>query len=524
MPRLPVGLGRVDALRTEAGSSAAPSDRADTRRAHGIWAGRAVLALQLCGALVWLALVGWRYDCVPGMSMDEGWFIAAARGEWPTQNPLSGMTGYTAQFPILILRAFGPGAGLPVLRGASIAAHSALLGVLALLLRDRFARHALAGWALPLVATCPIWLISARIGIEVTMFNALFVLAGLYFLTRGGRWWAFAGGVSWGLAVYNHLLGLWGVLAVAGAWLLVYRRWRVVPWGPALGGFAVGLAPRLLAILLYDNSHLVGTASSMSLSAAIADLRWTPRMVWESLDGRTVYLRYVGRVAKDIAPYWLAGLGVLIAWWRAWRDIPRAAWFAFAAVVLCCVITTLGAPYLESRYLLLPIIGVPLVFVALGASAIERNARWGYLVRPLAALLVAGNLYHALQNFYLPWYRHELAISSFRVGERSPWIGSWHFLPKDALAQALNELQPAPEQIVTPGSLQLPLRAMRDGPGPWPPLVGPPEANPKLRSVYLDYRASRFGPRYCTRLGKRRVCFVDPVIIDDYYVLYRATR
>jgi len=517
------GLGRVDAVRAEDGAPAVAPARCQIPGSHRLRARRFVVALQLCGAALWLALVCWRAGRVPGMSMDEGWFIATARGQWPTANPLSGMTSYTAQFPILILRAFGPGAGLPVLRGASIAAHAALLVVLALLLRGRFARRALAGWALPVVATCPVWLISARIGIEVTMFNALFVLAGLYFFTRPGRWWAFAGGLSWGLAVYNHLLGLWGVLAVAGAWLIVYRRWRDIAWGPSLAGFAVGIAPRVLAVVLYDNAQIVGTASSMSLPAAVADLRWTPRMIWETLDGRAVYLRYVGRVAKDIAPYWLAGLGVLVAWWRAWRDIPRAAWFALAAVLSCCIITTLGAPYLESRYLLLPVIGVPLVFVLLGAGAIERDGRWGYLVRPLAAFLVALNLYYALQNFYLPWYRHELAISSFRVGERSPSIGSWHFLPKDALAQALSELQPAPEQIVLPSSLQLPLQAMRSGAGPWPALVEAGKANPKLRSVYLDYRAARFGPRYCTRLGRRNTCFVDPVIIDDYYVLYRRT-
>lgn len=523
MTRLPAGLGRVEALDADDGSSAPACDRPEKSGARRAWAGRAVIALQLLGAALWLGLVCWRSSRVPGMSMDEGWFIATARGEWPTANPLSGMTSYTAQFPILILRAFGPSAGLPVLRGASVAAHAALLSVLALLLRDRFTKHALAGWALPVVATCPVWLISVRIGIEVTMFNALFVLAGLYFFTRGGRWWAFAGGLSWGLAVYNHLLGLWGVVAVAVAWLLVYRRWRDVAWAPSLAGFAVGLAPRLLAVAVYDNAQLVGTAASMSLWAAIADLRWTPRMLWDTLDGRTVYLRYVGRVASDIAPYWLGGLGVLLPWGRAWRQIPRAAGFALAAVLLCCIITTLGAPYLESRYLLLPVIGVPLLFVLLGASAIERNPRWGYLVRPLAALLVAGNLYYALQNFYLPWYRHELAISSFRVGERSPSIGSWHFLPKDALARALRDLQPAPEQIVMPFSLQLPLQAMRNGAEPWPRLVEAGKANPKLRSMYLDYRSARFGPRHCTRLGKRKVCFVDPVIVDEYFVLYRGT-
>jgi hypothetical protein len=488
------------------------------------WARRALSALTVFGAGLWLLLVCWRLDSVPGMSMDEGWFISAARGKWPTANPLSGMTSYTAQFPILILRAFGSSAGLLVLRAGSIAAHAALLLVLALLLRELFTRRALAGWALPLIATSPAWLIPARIGIEVTMFNALFVMAGLYFLTRPRRLWAFAGGLSWGLAIYNHLLGVWGVLSVAGAWLLVYRRWREVPWWPLLAGLAVGLAPRVVAVLAFDNAQLVGTASSLSLPAAIADLRWTPRMIWETLHGRTVYMRYVGRVAREIAPYWVAGVAVLVPWLRSPRAIPRAACFALAAVVLCFVSTTLGAPYLESRYVLLPIIGVPLAFVLLGAGAIERDPRWGYLIRPLAALIVAGNLYYELVNFYQPWDRHELAISSYGIGDRSPAVGSWHFLPKAPLAAALSQLEPAPEQIVTPFSLQLPLEALLDGAEPQPRIVGAKGANPKLRSVYVDFRSSRFGPRYCTRLGKRKKCFVDPVIVDEYYVVYRGTR
>ena len=484
---------------------------------------RALLAFQLLGACAWVALVGWRLTRVPGMSMDEGWFIACARGKWPTVNPLSGMTSYTGQLPILILRAFGPDAGLLVLRGASLVAHAALLVVLALLLRQQFGRRALAGWALPVVATCPAWLISVRIGIEVTMFNALFVIAGLYFLTRRGRWWAFAGGLSWGLAIYSHVLGLFGVLAVASAWLLVYRRWREVAWWPLLAGLGVALTPRALALALYDNAQIVGTASSLSLPAAIADLRWTPRMIWETLHGRTLYMRYVGRVAQDIAPYWLAAIGVLLPWLRRWRAIPRAALFTLAAVLICCIITTLGSPYLESRYLVLPVIGVPIAFALLGAGAIEQDARWGYLVHALAAVLVGGNLYYEVANFYGPWYRRELTISSYGIGDRSPPIGSWHFLPKERLANALRRLDPAPEQIVTPPSLQRPLEALLNTSGSSLQIVQPSEANPRLRSAYVDYRAGQPRSRYCVRLRRRNVCFVEPTIVDGYYVIYRRT-
>jgi hypothetical protein len=296
-----------------------------------------------------------------------------------------------------------------------------------------------------------------------------------------------------------------------------------VAWWPLIAGLAAGLAPRALAMAVYDNAEIVGTASSLSLPAALADLRWTPRVIWDALHGRTFYLRYVGRVATDIAPYWLAALGVLLPWLRPWRAIPRVAVFTIAAVVLGCVITTLGAPYLETRYLMLPVLGVPLAFVVLGAAAIERDERYRYLIWGLAAVLVAGNLFYELSDFYLPWYRRELASTSFRMGLRSPPIGSWHFLPKDRLASELLTLDPAPEQIVAPPSLQRPLEALLNTPAHDLRIVPPSEANPRLRSVYVDYRSGRPRPRYCLRLGRRNVCFVEPSIVDEFYVVYRRT-
>jgi hypothetical protein len=514
VPRTSVRLGAT--REPSEGSAADPSPNPLATTATPRW----LVALQLLGACAWVGLVTWRLDRVPGMSMDEGWSMLSARGQWPPANPLSGMSAYTGPFPVLALRAFGPNAGLLVLRITSIAAHAGLLLTLALILRRYFRARSLALWALPLIATGPAWLVSMRIGIEVLMFTAPLTVLGFYCASRPGRGWAFVGGACWGLAVYNHLLALWAVAAVGGAWLYVYRRWREVPWGPLLVGFALGLSPRVVAMLLYDNEQITSTTSSLSLLKAIGDLRWIPIAFWQTLDGRIVYFRYVGRLAREMVPYWAVGLAFFVPWWRQWRELPRAALFTLLAVVAYCVLTTLGAPYLESRYLLLPAIGLPVAFVILGATAIERDARWGYLVRGAAGLIIAGNLYYTFANFYLPWQRHELGMMGFRVGDRSPTIGSWHFLPKEALVEHLRRLDPPPQQIVTGAPLQRTLRAiMGDTPSR---VLLPTDADRNLPSVFVEYRSPRSGPRTCLPAQNGKMCFVNPTVVDNFYWVYRS--
>jgi hypothetical protein len=484
---------------------------------------RWLVALQVLGGGIWLGLVTWKLALVPGMSMDEAWFIISARGQWAPVNPLSGMTSYTGVFPVLLLELFGTGAGLLVLRGASVLAHASLLLVLGLMLRQQYSRRALAGWSLPLIATCPAWLIPIRTGIEVTMFTAPLALVGLYLFSLGTIAWTFAAGIVWGLLVYNHVLGLWAVGAISSAWLVVYRRAPPGGWWPALAGFAVGLLPRLLAVALYDNAQITDAAAAVSPTAAFADLLSLPEALWEMLLGRPVYLRYVGRIVEEIRPYWLIGLVMLLPWLRHWRELPRAAWFALLAVTASFVLTTLGSPYIETRYFILPILGVPALLVLLGAGAIERDRRWAHVVRAAAGLLVLGNLYYLFTNFYLPWERRQLGMTAFHLGTRSPPIGSWHFLPKDELVRQLRELDPAPEQIIATHSISRPLRALMGDTGI--AVVSTAEANRKLRSVFIDYRSRRTGPRYCVPVrGRKKMCFTEPSLVDQHYMLYHRGR
>src|SRR5688572_198484 len=132
----------------------------------------AVLGVALAAAL-WIGLTTWHLGSVPGLSMDEAWSMVSARGEWPPENPLSGMTSYAGPFPVLLLELFGTDAGIWVLRLASVLANSALLGLLAARLRQLSPSRSTLVWALPLLATTPVWLITLRTGIEVTMLLPL---------------------------------------------------------------------------------------------------------------------------------------------------------------------------------------------------------------------------------------------------------------------------------------------------------------------------------------------------------------
>lgn len=476
------------------------------------------LVLWALAACVWLCLLTWQLDRVPGMSMDEGWSIISTRGQWPPANPLSGMSSYTGVFPVLLLRLFGTSSGLLVLRGASVVANGIAFVLIVLMLRRQYAPRAL-GWALPLIATCPVWLVAQRTGIEVTMFTTPLCVLGLYLFTRGAGWWAFAAGVAWGLLVYNHLLGTWALASFGLAWIVVYRRLLPPTWKPLFAGFCVGLLPRLIALALYDDEQITGLVTAHSPAQAIADLRWLPGLFWDTLSGKTVYLRYVGRVAVEIWPYWLLALVMLLPWIRHWRAVPRHVWFTLVAVVVFCILATVAVPYMAVRFFVLPAVGVSALVALLGAAAIELDPRWRHAVRAAAGLLVLGNLYYVINNFYLPWHRQELGMTSFFFGARSPRMGSWVYLPKQVLERELRQLSPAPEQILSNASLARPLRALLDDTGIR--VANWEEGDRMLQSVLVDYRFGRPPPRRCVPTPGGSMCFRKPVVIDRHFVLYR---
>jgi hypothetical protein len=481
------------------------------------------LAATLGGALgvvVWVGLATWRLGSVPGMSMDEAWSILSARGEWPPDNPLSGMTSYAGPFPVLLLRVFGTNAGLWVLRAAGVLANAALLVVLASLLRRLHPARSILRWALPLLATTPVWLVTLRTGIEVTMFTPLCSVLGLYLLVLRTPHAAFAAGLVWGLLVYSHVIGLAFPVAVAAAWFAVYRRLPPLAWRPLLLGAALGLAPRIAALALYHDRALGGYAARYAPWDAIKDLIWLPKALWETWHGETVYLRYVGRIALEVWPYGLLLSGFVVPWWRRPRRVPPVAWFVLLASLGTAVLATVGAPYIAVRFLVLPLLGVSTFFVLLGAAALEHEPRWGRLVHGTALALVACQLLYWVTNFYTPWQQQNLGVTTFFLGARSKRASSWAYLPKEALVRELLALSPPPEQILTNPSIERPLRVLLQGSPLSVKLAS--EADPAKRSVFLEYDRPPLVEPLCVDVAAQPTCFHAPAPVGGYFVLYRA--
>jgi hypothetical protein len=488
--------------------------------------------LLVVGVGVWLALATWRLGSVPGMSLDEAWSILSARGQWQPVNPLSGMTIYSGPFPVLLLRLLGTGEGLSILRATSVLSNGAALILIGLMLERAHPGRALAGWALPLMATLPIVVVVMRTGIEVVMFMPLLVVLGLYLFMRGTRRTALAAGLTWGLLAYNHVVGVCFPVGIACAWWLTYRRWPPIAFRPAVLGGLLGVAPRLVALALYPDGPVEGTAARYSLLAALGDVRWLPLCLWRTLQGDTVYLRYVGRLALEPGPYWLLGLAFVWPWvsrrlgGRAGQvsgagSVPRPALFALLSAVLSGVLVTLAAPYIAVRFMLLPVVGLAAALALSGAAAMESDERWR---RPLLAVAVGiclCNLFYSVHNFYLPWRAGELGYTKFFLGDRSKRTGNWAYYPKEALVRELVALSPLPQQIVTVPTLERPLRVLLDG---MPIRVAVPQnARAGLRSVYVDYRSSDAMTTRCVSAAGAPLCFGAASAIADYYLIYPAT-
>jgi hypothetical protein len=288
---------------------------------------------------------------------------------------------------------------------------------------------------------------------------------------------------------------------------------------PFLAGLLVGVLPRVLALTVYGADVEAGSsASQYSLQSGISDLRWLPKALWETLIGETVYLRYVGRIAVEIWPYWLISIAFLLPWLRRPWLIPRAAVFLLLASLASAVVCTIVAPYMGVRFFLLPLVGFSAFLVVLGAAAIERDARFRHLVHVAALTLAGCNLFYLGANFYWPWGTRDLGITNFFLGERSPHTTSWGYLPKDRLVRELLKLSPAPEQVVTNATIDRPLRALLDGTGirscTWT------EADASVPSVFVDYANGDPEPTRCVPASNGELCFHNPRVVDHYFVLY----
>jgi hypothetical protein len=471
----------------------------------------------LLSVAVVVVLVGYRLAQVPGLDMDEAWSLLAARGQAEPADPLSGMTRYAGALPVLLLRLSGAASSHTVLRFTSLVCNALAMLLLARIVQTLHPSRSVRGWALPLLATLPAWLILARRGVEISMFGPMLAILGIRLLLLRKGWATLAAGLSWGIAAYSHLLGVFVPLSLGAAWLLLYRRPPPLRWLPLLAGFALGVAPRVVALLLFADKVLDGDAARYRLGPALLDLTQLPLVLWQTLNGDAVYLRAVGYHRVMLLPYWLLAGLLLVPAAIGRRALPRAAWFTLLASLILAVLGTVGTPRLAVRYMVLPCLGLSVFFVQAGAAAIDAELRWSRFVPYVAALLVAGNLFYLICNFYLPWQRDELVIARFPLGFRNPRESNNPYLPKDELVAQLGAL--APEQIVTSPSLERPLRALL------PErirVVGPADARRKLRSVLVAYAEPHTARQRCVAGAEGRLCYGPSRPLAKYYLLYPA--
>jgi hypothetical protein len=464
---------------------------------------------------LWALLACWKLTSIPGVNMDEAWSILAARGVWQPADPLSGMTRYSGALPVLLLRLTSTEAGVLVLRCTSVACNGLALLLLVRILRRVVAPAALRGWALPLLATLPVWLVMVRNGIELAMFTPLLTVLGLCLLLSQRSLPAFAAGVAWGVLAYSHLLGFFGPLSLGLAWVCLARRVPPVRWRALMAGFALGIAPRLIALVAFFDRPIEGTAASYRPGPALADLLWMPSVLWSTLNGGAVYLRFVGRQALAVWPYWLLALLLLVPWRKRLRALPRPAGLAALSALLLAGFGCVATPGLTVRYMMLPCIGLCVAVILVGARAIEADARSALLVHAVATALVCGNLIYLGVDFYRPWRRDELAISSFALGRRNRKESNKPMLPKEALVAELRGR--GVTQVLASPSLERPLRlllpdAVR--------VVGPAAAEASQRTAWVFFDEGRQPEKRCTPAGPRRLCFRNPKRLARYYWLY----
>jgi hypothetical protein len=285
-----------------------------------------------------------------------------------------------------------------------------------------------------------------------------------------------------------------------------------------LGGFVVGLGPRLIALLLYGQQKELGFGADYSLLAALRDLRSLPAQFWDTLHGRTVYLRYVGQITVDVWPYWLLALLLAVPWLRTSRPFPRPALMALVVALSHAVFSTLEAPYIAVRFLLLALIAVACFVALLGADLVARDARWSKLVYSVGGVLAVCQVSYMFFNYYRPWQRNELVFGQFTMGRRSPGLRSDNFCPRAELVRHLRSISPPPEQIITsPSSLSLPLTVLLGETDIH--VTDPSSCDRAQSSVWVGYHDGPAPERYCVDTHVGKMCFRTPALVDRYYVV-----
>ncbi|HTQ06996.1 MAG TPA: hypothetical protein VMI54_24225 [Polyangiaceae bacterium] len=484
------------------------------RTGGGFFASRLLAAAPgVCAWLGWFGLETFRLRSIPGLDLDEAWYILAGWRQWEQADPFSGLNRYSGALPILFARLVGFDAPWFSLRLLDVFANGLALVLLSAWLRRRHAARSLRGWALPFVATVPLFAISSRHAVETAIFGPLLTFAGLFLLELGGGRAVFGAGLAWGLAAYNHVLWAFVPVTLALAWVAVYRRLPALPWVPLLAGLAVGGAPRALSLLFYADRSVGGPGESWRLGPALADVPALPDVLWRALDGSALYHRFVGAEAVPVLPYFALALAFFVPFLRHPARTPRPLKLLLLFSLLLATTTAILSPLYDLRYLLAPVLALALCAVEAGATLIEWNARFRFLVWPVAAVVVGANLFYFCADFIAPWQRGSIGFGDFALGKRNPHVSNLWYFPRDRLLRTLREL--GPEQILASPSLERPLRVLLAHDKILVRL--PKTMQPGLRTVWVDYYADDARAERCTA----GTCFRRPLGVDGLYSVFR---
>jgi hypothetical protein len=146
---------------------------------------------------------------------------------------------------------------------------------------------------------------------------------------------------------------------------------------------------------------------------------------------------------------------------------------------------------------------------------IERDARFRFLVWPVAGVVVACNLFYFCSDFLAPWERGAITFADFRLGKRNPHVSNRWYFPREGLVGTLREL--GPEQVLASPSLERPLRVLMAHDAVR--VRQPKTMEPGLRTVWVDYYTDDPGAEHC--VNHQEPCFTRPLGVDRLYSIYR---
>ncbi len=310
----------------------------------------AVLGLAAVLRLAWGATVH-------GISGESAFFAWRAElileGAWPFQGMntrVGPLWDYLLTLPTAL---FGPTAW--GLRATAAATNLlALVFCYRVLLRETGKPTALA--ACLMLAVLPALVMFTRMPVEFMALGPLFFFLGLdlFSLARRRPPLAVAGGLVWGLGMFNHSVFI-VFPACLGLAALIVSRLRVlkspIPWGAALG-FGLAMLPRFIERLLHP--HLQDAMSFFD-PGRLREFWGFASTYLRVLDGEVVYKLFTGQLLW--ATWWVVpgvlGLGVLLLLWGLVfrRD---EGWWVEAVLILALAgylaMAPVGAPTANPRY------------------------------------------------------------------------------------------------------------------------------------------------------------------------------